>query len=157
MDEPNFASLSQAAAARARAALRVETLSAAIYQLKRQFPKPLDFESRRRQLNGDLRIAQQEVAVIDAWIEDYRAKNKDRVIATKRAAIQANLKQSEIALARDAEKTQRHNEEREEKMRMLVGIIRMATPVLARSADPEASTIIDEVRSKAPWLLREAS
>lgn len=157
MDEPNFASLSQATAARARAVLRVEELSAAIFSLKRQQPRARDFESRRRTLNGEMRIAQHEVAVIDAWIEERRAQSTESIISTKRAAIEANLRQSENARARDVEKTLRHNEEREEKMRLLVGIIRKATPVLARSGDPEASSLIDEVRSKAPWLLREAS
>lgn len=157
MNEPNFASLSQAAAARARAALRVEEISALIFQLKRQDPKPRDFETRRRTLNGDLRRVQNEISVIDAWIEDHRTRTQNSAISTKRAAIEANLRQSENARARDAEKTLRHNEEREEKMRLLVGLLRAATPVLARSEDPEASNVIDEVRTKAPWLLREAS
>lgn len=154
---PHFASVTAAVREQARARQQVEELSRAIFQLKRQSPLPVDFEERRLQLNSQLRQMESWINVIDAWIEDRRRERSDHNTNTKLAAIEANLLQSEIALRRDQERTRRHNVDREQKMEMLVGLVRRVTPVLARCMDPEATEIVDEIRQKAPWLLREAS
>ncbi len=160
MREPpdnTFVSLAHAARVRAEAKQRVEELSASIFHLKREVPPPEDFDERRRELNASLRATENEIAIVEAWIEDHRREGAERMADTKTAAIEANLRQSELAVERDRERTRRHNVEREEKMRLLVGLVRKATPVLARSADPEATHVIDEIRRKAPWLIPEAS
>jgi vacuolar-type H+-ATPase subunit I/STV1 len=154
---PPFASLTAATRERVAARLRVEELSREIFRLKRLDPRPTDFEERRLDLNAQLRSAESQINVVDAWIEDHRRERADRHTSTKMAAIEANVLQSEMALRRDRERSSRHNAAREEKIDLLVGLVRRVTPVLARCQDPEATEIIDEIRQRAPWLFQEAS
>ncbi len=157
MQALHYNTLAEATSARAEARLKVEALSKTIFQLKREDPRPNDFEERRHALNADMRLIDEEIQVIEACIEDLKHKKASERTDVKRFAIESNMRQAELARERDREKTHRHNEAREEKMRTLVELVRMAAPVLARSADPEAAQVIGTIQEKAPWIIRIAS